>query len=168
MQGLTTDVAIGSITVGHRVEFANILAGYDQTLNAVNPDAQIGTVNVGGNWVASNLVAGVKNLGADNADGGGDDNINYGDIHDALITGGSPDNANIISRIAKITVNGQVFGTPNSINANDHFGFVAEQIGLLPLPLHIGGWNVAINLGPHSVGDNHSLGASNDMYVHEK
>src|SRR5439155_857241 len=51
------DLAIGHLTVGGRVEFANILAGYQTDMGSVNGDAQIGAVKVGGDWVASNLVA---------------------------------------------------------------------------------------------------------------
>src|SRR4051812_337396 len=88
-QGATTDVVISKITVTGRVELANILAGFNPVaLGATNGDAQIGTVKVGGNWLASNIVAGSQNLGADNAVGGtgaNADNVNFGDAHDSSI-----------------------------------------------------------------------------------
>ena len=120
------DLAIGKISIGSRVEFATILAGYDIFLAALNADAQIGAVKVGGDWVASNLVAGVQNLGADNAVGGSGanaDNVNFGDSRDNLIAGGS---ANIVARIASIAIKGIVIG---STTVADHFGFTAGQIG---------------------------------------
>lgn len=123
------DLAIGHITIGGRVEFANLLAGYDPTLAPVNGDAQIGAVKVTGDWAASNLVAGAMNLGADDAAGGNGanaDNVNFGDAHDVSIGVG---NAGITAKIASITIAGQVFGTPGTVNSTDHFGFVAEQIG---------------------------------------
>jgi hypothetical protein len=52
------DLAIGHITVGHDVAFANILAGYGADLSPVNGAASIGTVVVGGDWSGSNLIAG--------------------------------------------------------------------------------------------------------------
>jgi hypothetical protein len=53
-------------------------------------------------------------------------NTNFGDLNDASIGAGS---ASITATIASITIKGQVFGTPDSLNADDHFGFVAEQLG---------------------------------------
>jgi hypothetical protein len=97
------------------VEFANILAGYNTNLDPVNGDAQIGSVFVGGDWIASNLVSGVT----DGGDGFGDDN-------DVAIAGGSP---NIVSRIGRVVIGGLVYGTPDA-SGNDQFGFVAQQIGL--------------------------------------
>ena len=149
--GATTDLAMGKISIGGRVEFANILAGYNTSLGAANGDAQIGSVKVGGDWAASNLVAGAKNLGTDDAVGGpgaNADNVNYGDSHDLSIGVG---NANILAKIASITIAGQVFGTPLSVNMNDHFGFVAEQIG----SIKVGGNNLVLpaNNTPLAIGE---------------
>lgn len=151
----TTDLAIGSITVGTvadggRVEFANILAGYNTALTGVNADAQIGAVLVRGDWAASNLVAGASNSGFPS----------FGDASDAKITGGT-DTVGILSRIASITINGQVFGTPASVNFTDHYGFVAEQIGSLT----IGTILTALVAGPHN--DNLAVGETSDMKLHE-
>ncbi len=151
----TTDLAIGSITVGTvadggRVEFANILAGYNTALTGVNADAQIGAVLVRGDWAASNLVAGASNSGFPS----------FGDANDAKITGGT-DTVGILSRIASITINGQVFGTPASVNSTDHYGFVAEQIGSLT----IGTILTALAAGPHN--DNLAVGETSDMKLHE-
>jgi hypothetical protein len=55
----TSDVAIGSMTVIGRVEFGQILAGFDFGSPAKNADAQIGTAIVGGDWIASSIAAGV-------------------------------------------------------------------------------------------------------------
>ena len=129
--GATTDLAIGKISIGGRVERAQIFAGRDLILGPQNADAQIGSVKVGGDWIASSIVAGALNLGADNATGGtgaNADGINYGDAHDVKILGG---NAAIQSRIGSITIAGHVFGTPESFRPDDSFGFVAEQIGAL-------------------------------------
>jgi hypothetical protein len=119
--GTTTDVAIGKVTIGGRVENARILAGYDTfDLTPVNADAQIGSVTVGGDWVGSTIAAGVD-IGADNL---------FGTADDAKISGaGTTDNPSIVSSIASITIKGLVYGTPASVNAADHFGFVAQQIG---------------------------------------
>jgi hypothetical protein len=161
VQGTTTDLAIGRITVGGRVEYANVLAGYDNNLAAVNGDAQIGAVTVGGDWIASSLVAGARNLGADNAVGGSGanaDNVNYGDSHDSSIGAGNPD---IIAKIASIFIGGQVLGTPNSSSTTDHYGFVAQQLGAIK----VGGTTVALAAGASN--DNHIVGETTDLNVHE-
>ena len=148
MQGATTDLAMGKISIVGRVEFANILAGYDVNLSAVNGDAQIGAVSVGGDWVASNLVAGAKNAASGNT--------NFGNGSDASIGAGS---AGIVAKIASITIAGQVFGTPKSVSTTDHFGFVAQQIGAVK----IGGNSIVLTAGL----DNLAVGETSDMTVHE-
>ena len=141
------DVAIGSLTVGGRVEFARILAGYDFNGLPANPDAQVGPVVVGGDWVASNLVAGVV--------AGGD--AQFGTADDAVI-GGVVDGPR--SRIASITIKGQALGTTA---AGDHFGLVAEEVGALS----IGG--TAIPLLPNTPGvtDDEEIGATGDFHLLE-
>ena len=96
------------------VKNADILGGYYDGF-AVNRTAQIGAVKVKGDWIESNLVAGVQN--ATNSPG------NFGDNLDVLITPTGPNPA-ILAKIASITIGGQVVGS-----ATGHFGFVAQQIG---------------------------------------
>jgi hypothetical protein len=113
-----TNVAIGSLSVGGNVEKASVLAGYSYNattgaLTANGPGAQIGAVKVGLDWVASNLVAGAQNSGFPN----------FGNANDSLIP-----NAKTVARIASIVIGGDVVG---SADANDHFGFVAQEIGSL-------------------------------------
>jgi hypothetical protein len=114
--GATTDMAIGTLAVGGRVELTNILAGYDPNLSPVNGDAQIGRVTVGGDWVASNLVAGVTNPASGNS--------LFGDGNDQSIGAGS---ASIVSRIGSIEIRGTVLGRDDG--GNDHFGFTVQQVG---------------------------------------
>ncbi len=118
VQGATSDLAIGKISIAGHVEFARIFAGYDADLVARNGDAQIGAVKVGGDWAASSLVAGVLN--------GTSGNTNFGNANDQSIGAG---NTNITSRIASILIGGHVIGTQDSISIFDQFGFVAGQIG---------------------------------------
>src|SRR5205814_1477886 len=116
--GIEVTIAIGSVTIGGRVEFANILAGYDLDLVPTNGDAQIGPVKVGGDWIASNLVAGVQNTASTNT--------SFGNGNDAAI----PDeNPATIATITSISIGGYIYGTPLSANSGDHFGFVAQKIG---------------------------------------
>jgi hypothetical protein len=103
-------MAIGRITIGGHAEFASILAGYDRFLAAKNGNAQIGAVKVGGDWIASSLVAGVQDTGA----------AGFG-VGDTIIGGGAS-----IAKIASIVIGGQVVGTPGG---GDHFGFVSHTIG---------------------------------------
>jgi hypothetical protein len=110
----TTEVVIKSLTIGGSVKNADILGGYYDG-QAVNRTAQIGAVKVKGDWIESNLVAGVQNATSNPA--------NFGDNLDVLITPTGPNPA-ILSKIASITIGGQVIGSTTS-----HFGFVAQQIG---------------------------------------
>jgi hypothetical protein len=118
-----SDLAIGSITVGGRVEDAVILAGYGSArLGAVNGSAQIGPVKVGADWIASDLVA-----GAANGDTPAEDPFpNFGNVDDNVSSGAT---TGIHSSIASIVIRGQVIGTPASVNSADNFGFVADSIG---------------------------------------
>ena len=107
LPGATSDLAIGRIAIGGRVEFAIILAGYDTRLVPRNADAQIGAVTVGGDWIASTIVAGV-------VDGGN----GFGNSLDAKIGLGT-DTLGIVSKIASITIGGLALGTPSSISSTD-------------------------------------------------
>jgi hypothetical protein len=106
----TSDVAIGKINIGGLVERAQVLAGYDTALTALNGNAQIGAVKVSGDWIASDLVAGVRDTGADG----------FGNATDAVIGGGPS-----IAKIASIAIKGIVVG---SAAGGDHFGFVSHEI----------------------------------------
>src|SRR4030095_7703396 len=55
----TVNLVIKSIKIGGRVEFANILGGFDSSGTAVNLHAQIGSITVGGAWAASSVSAGI-------------------------------------------------------------------------------------------------------------
>jgi hypothetical protein len=144
----STDVAIQSVTVKGSVQFTNILGGYDVNGNPVNGSAQIGDVLVDGDWMASNIAAGVM---------AGPDGF-FGTADDTRIPGGS---SGILSEIASIVINGKVEGTPASMNATDHFGFVAELIGALKL----NGIVIPLNPGPHN--DDFAIGTTDDMTVLE-
>jgi len=145
------DMAIKKLSVGGRVEFADVLAGYEtnNTATPINPDAQIGAVKVGGDWIASNLVAGVDPV-----------NGRFGDSDDVPITQtGEPDG--FLSRIARIVIGGQVFETTST--TTDHFGFVAQQIGTL----QIGGLAYRLTGGPGNDLTGLAIGATNDVRVRE-
>ena len=115
----TLNVAFGSIAVGGGVRHAEILVGYntnaDLALAADNPDAQIGAVKVGGDWEASDLVAGAAW------------NKNFGDGTDRRAPG--VNNPDLSARIASIQIGGQVIGSADE--PSDRFGFVAQQIDAL-------------------------------------
>lgn len=134
-------LAIKSITVGGSVKNALILGGYDQLGVATNPDASIGAVAVGGNWIASSIASGVA--ATDPFFGNGDD---------VKITEGVADL--IVSRIASIVIGGYAIGTPSV--SGDHFGFVAQRIGslkvgTLPYPL-VPGSSSAADIAGYTVG----------------
>jgi hypothetical protein len=143
----TVDKAIGTLTVNGKAEFAQILAGYDRTGAAKNADAQIGTVTIMGDWIASSIAAGAS------AGAGGF----FGDANDAKISGGK-DDASVFSSIGSITIGGQAMGT---VGGADFYGFVAERvaavkIGGLPLTLTAGNGN-----------DDFLVGVTGDLKVNE-
>jgi hypothetical protein len=107
-----SDLAIASLVVKGDVASSTIMAGYSVTGSPANGHAQIGSVQVTGDWSASDLVAGVANATG-----------NFGTSADTLIENSS---SSVLSRIASIVIGGSVTG---SADANDHFGFVARQIG---------------------------------------
>lgn len=142
--GATTDLAIGKITIGGDVITTRILAGYDGFSSPINGDAQIGAVKVRGTWMASSLVAGVADTGMDG----------FGNFMDMVIPGSDPD---ITSRIASITIGKLATGTPETFDPDDHYGFVAQEIGALK----VNGRTFAMTAAKNSflVGPNNDLRA---------
>lgn len=140
-------IAIKGLSVGGSMRFANVLAGYSTDGTGVNADVQIGAVIVRGSWIASSIAAGVLA----NAEGG------FGTLDDSVITGGT---AEVVSKIASITIKGAMFGTPTT---GDHFGFVAEEIakfsiGKTVFPLERGASNDVVGF---------TIGAFGDLFVRE-
>jgi hypothetical protein len=142
---ISTVTAIKKISVGSNVTFTNIRAGYDTNLAASNAGASIGKVRVGGDWTASNLIAGVKNSGFPN----------FGDAND------SPINPPNVTTIASIVIGGHVNGTASSLNSTDHFGFVAHEIKAFK----VGGNTTVLQVG--SDNDDIAVGGTFDTNIHE-
>ena len=148
-RGLTTAagaLAIRSLTVGGRVEFARILAGYNIELSGMNGNAQIGPVVVGRDWVASSIAAGVLPV-----------NGMFADADDSPLF--TTDDG-IVSRIARITIRGAALGT---LAGGDHFGFVAQQIG----SLSVGGTAFPLKVGAGSDLTGLAVGVTGDLRVRE-
>src|SRR5438067_3063040 len=75
-----TGIVIRHIAIQGDVYRADIFGGLEV------PGDQILSVHVGGNWIASNLIAGARNLGVDDqpdGTGAAADDVNFGDSHDA-------------------------------------------------------------------------------------
>jgi hypothetical protein len=145
---LSAATSIANLKVGQRVEFANILAGYDINGNAVSGDAQIGAVTVGGDWIASNLVCGAT-AGADGL---------FGTADDSEIAG---ETTTMPAEIASIRIQGKVLGTFSTANSTDHYGFVTEEIG----SLSIGGFAFTLKAGPSN--DGFDIGDTGDVSIRE-
>lgn len=121
---VTAGTAITKLTVGGNVTGSAFLAGFDLAGNADNPDAQIGTVSVTGNWTASDLIAGVA-AGADTFFGTEDDTAPLGEA------------TAIVSKIANVLIKGTATGA-----AGEDFGIVAQmvakvKVGLTTYPLTV-------------------------------
>lgn len=149
----TKDLAIGSITVGGRVQHALITAGFDYNGVGVNGNAQIGRIRVGGDWIAGSVTSGVNSV-----------DFHFGDGNDSAIAGGA------ISRIGSIDIRGQVFGWAGS--PGDSYGFVAQHIGSFKvagasLALRSGSGNDTFALGSaHAVGSSQSIHNPDGFAVH--
>ena len=129
------NLALGSLSIAGSVLQSWILAGYDIQGTGLNGDggtmggsAQIGTVSVAGDWIASSLVAGVQ-TGADGA---------WGSPTNALLPKANP---SLAASIAKIVIHGAISGLPGGQN-----GFVAEHF----TSFTAGGDNLLIPEGPFS------------------
>jgi len=125
----SANLAIGTINVAGNVERASIKAGAlggAFTDVSDNADAQIGSVTVGGSWIASELGAGTYRVA--------------GDRYEKVLASGTEDSSRRFSRIGSITIGGSVRG---SSAAGDRFGFVAEEIGRV----RIGGSELALTAG---------------------
>jgi hypothetical protein len=145
----TSDLAIASLTVLGRVEYARIIAGVDSIGSPANADAQIGAVTVGGDWIKSSIAAGA------NAGGNG----YYGDGDDVKMIGVNiKDQAQVFSKIASLSIGGQVIGTAGG---TDCFGVVAENVGVVK----IGG--TPVTLAPGNGNDDLVLGIANDLRINE-
>ena len=110
-------LALASLTIKGRVADSFIAAGLSSD-GLKNPDAQIGTITVNGDWVRSTATAAVS-AGAD---------LVFGTADDAVVasTAAFTNNTAIVSRIAAVFVKGQIFGTSGGA---DSYGFVAQTIG---------------------------------------
>jgi hypothetical protein len=156
---VTADVAIKRLFVGGRVEFSDILAGYESIGSSavgVNADAQIGAVIVGGDWIASSLVAGAQDDATPDFELTSGD---FGDADDQKITGGT-DRPPTISKIASILIKGTALGT---LGTGNHFGFVAEQIG----SFKIGTTRFTLTAGPRNDLAGLPIGITDDLRVQE-
>jgi len=107
------DVAIQSIAVSKGVSGLNIMAGYSGGV-AVNADASIGKIVIGGDFQASNIIVG--------ATAGDDDLFGTGDDIKAAV---ARDVASRFSTISSLIIKGQALGSPAS---GDAFGIEAERI----------------------------------------
>jgi hypothetical protein len=148
VQGATTDVAIGSIHIGGRVEAVQILAGYDIDLSPRNAGAQIGSLTVGGDWLAGSVAAGASP--GPNGFGSGDTKMSGP---------GVTDNPGITSRIGSVSIAGEVIGT----GSGAQFGFVAEAIGTFSL----GGLSIPLVPGPHDDLRPLAVATTGDVTIHE-
>jgi hypothetical protein len=139
------DVAIGRLTIRGSAQHMQVLAGYDRTNvdgrpRAVNADAQIGAVTVGGDWTASSVVAGA--VAGDNGYFGD------GDANEGKTTGaGVKDTAGVTSKIGSLTIRG---AATSSADGADHYGVMAEAVG-------------AVKVGPTAVAL--KAGTSNDLVL---
>ncbi len=103
-------LAIKSVAVTGVVQRLDILAGFETGLDLVRSDVQIGAITAKANWSASNVLAGV-------------------DYNGAAIT---DVNADIVSRIASLTITGSVLGVAGAA-PSDAFLISAQEIGAMKI-----------------------------------
>ncbi|MHA3772499.1 beta strand repeat-containing protein [Verrucomicrobiota bacterium sgz303538] len=135
--GARTDaqaLSIRSVSTKGGMAYTDILAGYGVDGTALNPDAQIGTVQVGaakttdGNWRFNNVVAGCT-AGFDGR---------FGSFDDSPISS-TTNTPSVLSKIARIVVTGSMDGRSE--------GIVAELVGSLTINNHP---NTQLTPGPRN------------------
>lgn len=136
--------ALGSFNVRGDFDHSNLLGG-SGLFGGQNPDVVLGKITVGGDLMASSIVAGVS-PGADGLRGTADD---------AVFAGGAAD---ITSRIASVVVKGQAFGT---LEPGGHFAISAQEIG----KVQVGAGQ--LHLVKAIKDANYFLGSTNDFVVNE-
>ena len=136
---VANQVGIGSLDIKGSVHFTNILGGTQDSPD--NVQAQLGKISIGGDFIASNIAAGI-----DPVDG------NYGNADDTPIGGlGTPG----ASKIASIVIKGSARGT---IGGSDHFAIIAREVGFVKIggvtaPLTVGASNNLIPITLGATGD---------------
>jgi hypothetical protein len=135
--------ALKSLTVGGDLDHTQILVG--ASVFGGNADVAIGKVLVKGDWIASNLSAGVT--------AGNDGKLGTDD--DQLYAGG---NASILSRIASVMIKGQALGT---IEPGGAFAITAEQVGKVTIG------KTKLSLDPAGKDKLLALGATGDFILNE-
>jgi hypothetical protein len=126
----------------------------------VNADAQIRTITVGGDWIASSAAVGAS-AGIDGFFGNGDDQKMSGP--------GVNDRSDLHSGIGSVSIGGQALG---SLVPGDHFGFVAEVVGGLRVGVFAGS-PIILTLTAGGSNDGSmsnpllAVGALGDFRVHE-
>jgi hypothetical protein len=121
---ITARDELESLVIGGNVENVRILIGYGPDEQPVNADAGIAKVTVKGDWIASDLSAGIFDSTADGF--GRNDGVIFGDSTPSLL-----------STIASVVIKGTASG---SSAAGDHFGITAQHIGRIT----IGGTNTPL------------------------
>ncbi|WP_020471135.1 S53 family peptidase [Zavarzinella formosa] len=134
---LLTDLAIGTLSIWGNIENSYIKAGYDWNGIATNGSAQIGTVNLRGDWRQSSLLAGT-------------------DMTRQAIVNRA--NANALSKVSLITIGGQMIG---DTSASVSYGITAQSI----VAMKIAGQSLGLLKGEHN--DNLSIGFYGNMKVIE-
>jgi hypothetical protein len=146
VQGGIGITALKSLNVSGSVRHSRVLAGYNAEGLGMYGGVKIGAVKVGGQWEASEIVAGVK-TGAD---------FLFGTDDDVSMGGGK-----VIAKIASITIAGAVLGTSDV--TDDAFGFVADEIGALS----VGKAKVPLVKGAHNDLSPRVLAWTGDVVVRE-
>ena len=124
--------SLGSLTVGGSVSEFLLVAGggFDAVRLPANPDAQVGTVKVTGDWTASSVVVGAL---------AGSDGI-FGTLDDKLAGGGAAD---VVGTIARVQIKGSILGgfTQTGVSAFIAQHVTALSVGGSAIPLKVGAGN---------------------------
>jgi hypothetical protein len=137
------DLAIGRIVVKGTMENTNIVVGNNDPFDSSddNGDASIGSILIGGEFVASNILLGV--------DVGPDDD--FGTADDSFIGFGQ---ATKFSTLASLTIRGQALGSVTFPTINHYI--MAERVG----KVSVNGVNI-----PVPTNDTVFIGASGDLFL---
>ncbi|MEA3186514.1 MAG: hypothetical protein QOD99_344 [Chthoniobacter sp.] len=137
LASVDNELAIASLNIKGGVQFLNIFGGTDE--NPSNAAAQLGKITIGGDFIASNIAAGIDPV---------DGNFGNGDDTAINLDAGA-------SKIASVVIKGAARGT---VGGTDHFAIIAREVGSVKIgsvtaPLTAGASNDLVGIPLGATGD---------------
>lgn len=144
--------AIGRLTVGQNAKWANIVAGIALDNHSQNADAKLGSITVKGDWISSNIYAGVAPSGSN------------GTTVARLNEPGVIDSSGSHSQISSVRIDGQAL----NLNTSRQTGLYADEIQ----NVSVAGKSIKLTPGPgndaQNTGGSGGNGGNGGLLISEK